>query len=88
MSVIILLIIFSIIVATGFLIAFIWAVKTGQFDDTSSPSVRILFDDQKPGRTMNRDMGAETKAEAEAEVKVEDKAKDEDDDGKHRNIFQ
>ena len=53
MSVIILLIIFSIIVATGFLIAFIWAVRTGQFDDTSSPSVRILFDDQKPGTKKN-----------------------------------
>jgi cbb3-type cytochrome oxidase maturation protein len=47
MSVIILLIIFSVIVATAFLIAFIWAVKSGQFDDTKSPSVRILFDDDK-----------------------------------------
>lgn len=51
MSVIILLIIVSVIVATAFLIAFIWAVKSGQFDDTKSPSVRILFDDEeiKPG---------------------------------------
>jgi cbb3-type cytochrome oxidase maturation protein len=47
MSVIILLIIFSVIVATAFLIAFIWAVRSGQFDDTKSPSVRILFDDDK-----------------------------------------
>lgn len=45
MSVIILLIIFSVIVATAFLIAFIWAVRSGQFDDTKSPSVRMLFDD-------------------------------------------
>lgn len=45
MSVIILLIIFSVIIATAFLIAFIWAVRSGQFDDTKSPSVRILFDD-------------------------------------------
>ena len=50
MSVIILLIIFSIIVASGFLAAFIWAVKTGQFDDTSSPPVRMLFEDQKSVR--------------------------------------
>jgi len=45
MSVIILLIIFSVIVSTAFLVAFIWAVRSGQFDDTKSPSVRMLFDD-------------------------------------------
>ena len=47
MSVIVLLIIFSLIVAVIFLVAFIWAVKSGQFDDTYSPSVRILFDDNE-----------------------------------------
>ncbi len=45
MSVVFLLIIIGIIVASVFLIAFIWAVKTGQFDDSYTPSVRILFDD-------------------------------------------
>jgi len=50
MSVIVLLIIYSIIVATGFLVAFIWAVKSGQFDDTSSPSVRILFEDKRSNK--------------------------------------
>lgn len=53
MSVIILLIIFSVIVATGFLIAFIWAVRTGQFDDTKSPSVRILFDEDNSDKEKN-----------------------------------
>ena len=47
MSVIIVLIIISVIVAIFFLGVFIWAVKTGQFDDTVSPSIRILFDDKK-----------------------------------------
>jgi len=47
MSVIIVLIVVSIVVALGFLIAFLWAVKSGQYDDTYSPSVRILFDDKK-----------------------------------------
>lgn len=41
------LIIFSLIVAGGFLIAFLWAVKSGQYDDKYTPSVRILFDDLK-----------------------------------------
>ncbi len=46
MSVIYLLISISIIVAIGFFIAFILAVKTGQYDDDYTPSVRILFDDE------------------------------------------
>ncbi|MBP9190975.1 MAG: cbb3-type cytochrome oxidase assembly protein CcoS [Ignavibacteria bacterium] len=45
MSVIIVLVIVSIIVAGSFLIAFIWSVKTGQYDDKYTPSVRILLDD-------------------------------------------
>ena len=29
---------------------FIWAAKTGQFDDLDTPAVRILFDDEEPRR--------------------------------------
>lgn len=47
MSVILILIITSIIVAAVFLGAFFWAVKSGQYDDTYSPSVRMLFDEKK-----------------------------------------
>ena len=47
MSVIVLLIIIGGVVATGFLVAFLWAVRSGQYDDTVSPSVRMLFDDKK-----------------------------------------
>jgi cbb3-type cytochrome oxidase maturation protein len=46
MSVIYLLISISIIVAIVFFIAFIFAVKTGQYDDDYTPSVRMLFDDE------------------------------------------
>ena len=46
MSVIVVLIGFSIIVAAGFLVAFLWAVKSGQYDDDVSPSVRILYDNE------------------------------------------
>lgn len=46
MSVIYLLISISIIVAVFFFIAFIRAVKTGQYDDDYTPSVRMLFDDE------------------------------------------
>jgi len=46
MSVIYLLITISIIVALLFLYAFIKAVRNGQFDDSYTPSVRMLFDDE------------------------------------------
>jgi len=47
MLIIILLVSASFIVALGFLIAFIWAVRSGQFEDKFTPSVRMLFDDSK-----------------------------------------
>ena len=46
MSVIYLLITVSIFVAVLFLIAFIKAVRSGQYDDDYTPSVRMLFDDE------------------------------------------
>ncbi len=51
MSVILVLIAFSIFVAVGFLIAFIWSVRNGQYDDPYGSSVRILFEDDKPRDT-------------------------------------
>jgi cbb3-type cytochrome oxidase maturation protein len=53
MSVIVLLIVAGGAVAAGFLLAFVWAVQSGQFDDTCTPAVRILRDDARPspGRT-------------------------------------
>jgi cbb3-type cytochrome oxidase maturation protein len=45
MTVIILLILVSLIIALGFLAAFLWAVRSGQYDDDFTPSVRILLDD-------------------------------------------
>lgn len=53
MSVIILLIIVSIIVAGSFLIAFIWAVKSGQYEDKFTPSLRILLDDKEIKKNKN-----------------------------------
>lgn len=49
MSVIVLLILVSIAVAAGFLGLFFWAVKDGQYDDDTTPAIRILFDDE-PGK--------------------------------------
>ncbi len=41
----------SIFVAGGFLAAFLWSVRNGQFDDDYTPSVRILFDDELKKKT-------------------------------------
>jgi cbb3-type cytochrome oxidase maturation protein len=46
MKVIFLLILVSLVVALGFLAAFIWAVRSGQYDDDYTPSVRMLLDDE------------------------------------------
>lgn len=50
MAVIAVLIGCSFIIAVGFLAAFLWSVKTGQYDDKYTPSLRILFDDEKKGQ--------------------------------------
>ena len=46
MSVIYLLLSLSVIVAIVFFIAFIYSVKRGQYDDSYTPSVGRLFDDE------------------------------------------
>lgn len=46
MSVIYILITVSLIVAVIFFIAFVMAVRSGQFDDGYTPSVRMLFEDE------------------------------------------
>lgn len=53
MTILFVLIIASSLVAGIFLIAFIWSVKSGQFDDSYTPSVRALFDDGVPLKTKS-----------------------------------
>ena len=45
----------SLMVALIFLAAFIWAVKSGQFDDNETPPYRILFDDDSVEKDENND---------------------------------
>ncbi|WP_370478300.1 cbb3-type cytochrome oxidase assembly protein CcoS [Tamlana flava] len=46
MSVIYILLAISIVVAVCFFFAFVMAVKKGQYDDSYTPSVRMLFEDE------------------------------------------
>ena len=50
MIVIFFLIPLSIVIATCFLWAFIWAVKSGQYEDTCTPAMRVLLDEKTAGR--------------------------------------
>ena len=61
MSVIYLLIGISIFVALGFFIAFLFAVKTGQYDDDYTPSVRMLFDDEIKKTSQNKNQTTKEK---------------------------
>lgn len=46
MSALFVLIAISLLVALGFLLAFLWATNSGQYEDDYTPSVRMLFDDK------------------------------------------
>jgi len=52
MSVILILILASLAVALAFLGGFIWAVRSGQFEDTCTPAMRILSEDEAARRDV------------------------------------
>jgi cbb3-type cytochrome oxidase maturation protein len=54
MSVIYVMLAASVIIAVIFFIAFIFAVKSGQFDDSYTPSVRMLFEDELVKEKSNK----------------------------------
>ena len=55
MSVIYMLLAISIIVAVIFFLAFIYSVRQGQYDDSYTPSVRILFEDELVEESKNNE---------------------------------
>ena len=67
MNIMFLLIGVSLLAAGVFLFLFIWAVKRGQYDDTYTPSVRVLFDDDE----LDQQTSEEEKQTIEVEKKTE-----------------
>jgi len=49
MSVVIILILASLAVGVGFVVAFVWSVRDGQYVDTVTPAMRMLAEDS-PGK--------------------------------------
>ena len=46
----------SLLLALIFLIAYVWSVRSGQYDDTRTPALRVLADDagQLRGKPVSR----------------------------------
>jgi cbb3-type cytochrome oxidase maturation protein len=63
MNVILILILASLAMALLFLAAFIWAVRSGQFDDTLTPSMRVLAEDS--GRASPAEKARDAKRESD-----------------------
>lgn len=60
MGIIVLLICISLTIAVVFLLIFYWSMKSGQYDDTYTPSVRMLFEDKKgkePKKKLSKSSG-------------------------------
>lgn len=53
MSALFVLIAISLMVALGFLGAFLWATRSGQYDDDYTPAVRMLFDEELKSRNTS-----------------------------------
>ena len=46
MSVLYLLVPLALILVIVFVVAYVWSSRTGQFDDLTTPALRVLLDDQ------------------------------------------
>lgn len=54
MNILFIIIPLSILLVVGIIAAFLWAVRSGQFDDMEGPAYRILMDDGKPIELENK----------------------------------
>lgn len=55
----------SLLIAIGFLLAFIWSVKNNQYEDDYTPSIRMLFDN-----TTKQTTNTNTKTEQNGTTKI------------------
>jgi|LakMenE01Jun11ns_1017448.scaffolds.fasta_scaffold7551226_1 cbb3-type cytochrome oxidase maturation protein len=61
MGIIYIMLVVSLVVALFFLGSFLWAIKTGQYEDDYTPSVRILFEDDLISNNQNTKQNGSTK---------------------------
>lgn len=60
MEVILLLILVSLVLAGSFLGVFLWAARSGQFEDTTTPAMRILADDPPARPTAGQPVASDS----------------------------
>ncbi len=70
MSVVFVLIGASLLVASGFLAAYLWAVKSGQYDDKHTPAIRILFENNKKEHSIESRTMSDEKSDKIDESKM------------------
>jgi cbb3-type cytochrome oxidase maturation protein len=57
MSILYLIIPLSVLLVMVIIWIFLWAVRSGQFDDLEGPAHRILMDDDRPDDRSSKDTG-------------------------------
>ncbi len=50
MSIIYIVLPLALLVVAAAVVAYVWAARTGQFDDTTTPAIRVIVDDDAPKR--------------------------------------
>ena len=60
MGMIYIMLIVSLVLAIFFLVIFLWAAKTGQYEDDYSPSVRVLYEDETVSHNQNKNNDGST----------------------------
>lgn len=63
MGMIYIMLIVSLCMAVFFLVSFLWAAKSGQYDDDYSPSVRVLFEDETKSDYTNQNSNGNTNSQ-------------------------
>lgn len=57
MSIVYIVLPLALLIAAAAVAAFIWAARSGQFDDLDTPGLRVLFDDEDEDVARKRPRG-------------------------------
>jgi cbb3-type cytochrome oxidase maturation protein len=60
MGMIYIMLIVSLVLAVFFLVFFLWAAKSGQYEDDYAPSVRVLYEDEPITHNKNENNDGST----------------------------
>ncbi len=52
----------SLVLVLAAVVAFVWSLRSGQFDDLETPSVRLLMEDEEVERACSRDRAGQPEA--------------------------